>query len=101
MAESKAAMSERTNIYKLRKIREIITAFNTGLQYRPFNDRIDQARTAAILSEVLNVLWKETKKEEAEPPVLYTSPVPAIDPEVQKELNMGEIKKIQEKKRVL
>ena len=94
-------MNQRNTIYKLKKIKKIVTDFNTGTAYRPFANRIDQARTSAVLSEILNVLWKETEKEEAEPPVPYAPPVPAIDPEVQKELNMGEIKKIQEKKRIL
>jgi hypothetical protein len=91
-------VTQRTNVHKLKKIKSIITEFNATLIQRPYRNKIDQARTTAILSEILNVLWKEI--EERHPPrqELFVPPaLPDIDLDTQKELNMQELQKIRKK----
>ena len=92
-------MTQRTNIHKLKKIKSIITEFNATLIHRPYRNKIDQARTTAILSEILNVLWKEIEEQKTRPrkEIYIPPPLPDIDSVTQKELNMQELQKIRKK----
>ena len=93
-------MTQRTNIQKLKKIKSIITDFNAALVERPYRNKIDQARTAAMMSEILNVFWKEIEEQKAQPrkEIYIPPPPPVIDPSIQKELNMEELQKIRNRK---
>ena len=93
-------MTQRTNIQKLKKIKSIITDFNAALVERPYKNKIDQARTAAMMSEILNVFWKEIEEQKTQPrKEIYVPPSPsAIDPSIQKELNMEALQKIRNRK---
>ena len=95
-------MTQRTNIQKLKKIKSIITDFNAALVERPYRNKIDQARTAAMMSEILNVFWKEIEEQKARPrkEIYNPPPPPATDPSIQKELNMEELQKIRNRKSI-
>ena len=98
-------MTQRTNIQKLKKIKSIIGDFNTALVQKPYRSKVDQARTAAMTSEILNVMWKDIEEYRGRPrKEIYVPPsLPTVDPRLQRELNMEELKKLrtQSKKALL
>jgi hypothetical protein len=93
-------VTQRTNIQKLKKIKSIITDFNAALVERPYRNKIDQARTAAMMSEILSVMWKEIEEYKIQPrkAIYVPPPLPTVDPRLQKELNMEELKKLRANK---
>jgi len=89
-------VTQRTNIQKLKKIKSIIGDFNAALVQKPYRSKVDQARTAAMTSEILNVMWKEIEEYKGRPrkEIYVPPPPPIIDAHVQRELNMEELKKL-------
>ena len=89
-------MNQRSSINKLKKIKSICTSFTTGLEHRPFNNKLDQARTASVITDILTILWKEELKEvePSSPKEYWKDDTPALDPDVQKELNLKALKEI-------
>ena len=96
------AQNQRSNINKLKKIKSICTSFNTGLEHRPFNNKLDQARTASVLTDILTILWTEELKEVApsSPKEYWKDDPPTLDPDAQKELNLKALKKIRTMKKI-
>ena len=96
------AQNQRSNINKLKKIKSICTSFNTGLEHRPFNNKLDQARTASVLTDILTILWTEELKEVApsSPKEYWKDDPPTLDPDAQKELNLKALKKIRTLKKI-
>jgi len=89
-------VNQRSSINKLKKIKSICTSFTTGLEHRPFNNKLDQARTASVITDILTILWKEELKEvvPSSPKEYWKDDTPALDPDVQKELNLKALKEI-------
>ena len=91
-----------SNVRKLRKIKDICTTWSNSITHKPYDSKIDQARTQSLVGDILKVLWKENYKE-----IEDFSPIKnkreywreleekeTIDPELQKERNLAELRKI-------
>ena len=93
-----------SHVRKLRKIKDICTTWTNSITHKPYDSKIDQARTQSLVGDILKVLWKENYKETEDfSPIknkreywLELEKRKTVDPEVQKETNRKGLAAIRE-----